>query len=251
VYIQQLATLSGVSTRTLRYYDEIGLLVPDKDELTGYRTYSQQHIDCLQQILFYRELDMSLADIKAILQDDEFQPLESLKKHQQALLRKQERINRLLTSLEQTIQSMEEGIDMTNEQKFEAFKNQLIEENEKQFGEEIREKYGEEAVVASNGLVKNMTEEQFHAAAQLEQQLFERLREAMADGDPASEIAAEAAELHKRWLAFYWPKYTKEAHVGLAQMYMADERFIAYYDERVRDGATHFLVEAINHYAKL
>lgn len=249
VYIQQLATLSGVSTRTLRYYDEIGLLVPYKNQETGYRMYSQEHIDDLQQILFYRELEMPLADIKVILRDRAFQHLASLKKHQQALEQKQQHIARLLATVEQTIQSIEEGTSMSNEQKFEAFKEQIIEENEKKYGTEIRQKHGEESVMASYGMVKNMSEAQFEAATQLEQQLFERLREAMVEGDETSDLAVEVAELHKRWLSFYWPKYTKGAHVGLAQMYVADERFIAYYDTRVAEGATAFLTAAIEYYS--
>jgi len=91
----------------------------------------------------------------------------------------------------------------------------------------------------------NMTEEQFQAMQQLEQQMFERLTEAMELGDATNDIAIEVAELHKRWLSFTWKEYSKEAHVGLAQMYIADERFTAYYDERSVVGAAQFLHDAI------
>lgn len=80
---------------------------------------------------------------------------------------------------------------------------------------------------------------------QLEQQMFERLAEAMKLGDTTSDIAMEVAELHKRWLNFTWKEYSKEAHAGLAQMYIADERFTAYYDERGETGAAQFLHDAI------
>ena len=99
-------------------------------------------------------------------------------------------------------------------------------------------------------MVKNMTEEQYEAAQQLEKMLLERLGEAMEEGDPTSELALEVAELHKRWLSFYWPKYTKEAHLGLAQIYLADERFITYYDSRVAQNATQFLTACIAHFTK-
>ena len=250
MYIHELAKLSGVSTRTLRYYDEIGLLVPLKKEDTGYRVYNQQQIDRLQQILFYRELDMPLAQIKEILDSEKFEQLESLRHHQEALCQKQQHLNRLLKTITLTIKSIEEGIIMTNEQKFEAFKQQLVDDNEKKYGKEAREKHGEESVLASYGMVKNMTEEQYEAAQQLEKMLLERLEEAMGEEDPTSELALEVAELHKRWLSFYWPKYTKEAHVGLAQMYLADERFINYYDSRVVPNATQFLTACITHFAK-
>ena len=248
--ILELAKLSGVSTRTLRYYDEIGLLKPARTNEAGYRFYGQDEVDMLQQILFYRALDMKLATIQKIIQAPDFQQKEALASHRVALLQRKQQLDQLLQTVEQTIQSLEGDIPMTNEEKFEGFKEKLIEDNEKQYGEEIRAKYGNETIDASNAKLKNMTEDQFEAAQQLEQQLLHRLKEAMETGDASSDVAMEAAELHKRWISFYWSKYTKEAHAGLAQMYVADERFTAYYDERVVPGATQFLHDAILAYTQ-
>ena len=175
----------------------------------------------------------------------------ALKQQHQFLQKKRNYLNGLLQTIEQTIRVMEGENIMTNEQKFKAFKNKFIENNEQQYGEEIRSKYGEEDVLASYGKLKDMTEEQYKAVQQLEQQLFERLKEALEIGDATAETALEAAELHKRWLSFYWVKYTKEAHIGLAQMYMNDERFTEYYDSRVGEGATKFLYDAIVAYVNL
>lgn len=248
--IQELAKLSGVSTRTLRYYDEIDLLKPARTNEAGYRFYAQEEVDMLQQILFYRALDIKLAKIHEIIQAPNFQQKEALDSHRVALLQRKRELDQLLQTVEQTIQSLEEEIPMTNEAKFEGFKKNLIEENEKQYGEEIRTKYGNETIDASNAKLRNMTEEQYDAMQQLEQQLFDRLKEAMQIGDVTSDIAMEAVELHKRWLSFNWSKYTKEAHAGLAQMYIADERFTAYYDDRVAPGATQFLYDAILIYTR-
>ena len=248
MYIHELANLSGVSKRTLRYYDEIGLLVPEKNEETAYRIYNQGHIDRLQQILFYRELGMPLGQIKDVLNEVGFEQLKSLRQHQEALLQKQQYINDMLKTVNMTIQTIEEGLKMTNEQKFEAFKKHLIDDNEEHYGQEIRAIYGEESVFATYGMVRNMTEEQYEASQQLENMLLLRLKEGLEDGSTTSELASEVAELHKRWLSFYWPKYSKEAHAGLAQMYMADQRFIDYYDARVGPGATQFLTDCIAHY---
>ena len=129
---------------------------------------------------------------------------------------------------------------------FKEVKADWLEMNEKQYGEEIRQKYGEQSVMAAYGKVADMTEAQFNAAHQLEQSLFKRLKEAMEDD--SKELYLEIAELHKRWLSFYWPKYTKQAHAGLAQMYLADERFTQYYDEQISDGATQLLFDAIKQY---
>ncbi|KEK13161.1 MerR family transcriptional regulator [Lysinibacillus fusiformis] len=243
--IQELAQLSGVSTRTLRYYDEIGLLKPARTNEAGYRFYGQSEVDLLQQILFYRALDMKLATIQDIIQAPHFQHSEALKSHKAALLKRKEQLETILQTVEKTILSIEGERPMSNEEKFNGFKEKLIEDNENKYGQEIRAKYGDKTVDASNAKLMNMTEEQFQAMQQLEQQMFERLTEAMELGDATSDIAMEVAELHKRWLSFSWKEYSKEAHAGLAQMYIADERFTAYYDERSVVGAAQFLHDAI------
>lgn len=247
--INELVKLSGVSARTLRYYDEIGLLRPSAVAENGYRQYSQEDIDRLQQILFYRELDFKLEEIKKLLDHPDYEVKEALKKQSELLQKKRRYIDDLLITIEQTIQTMEGELKMTNEQKFDVFKNKLIEENEKSYGQEIRDKYGEAQVEASNKKFRDMTEEQYNAMQQLEHQLFQRLKEAMASGDVTSDVAMEAAELHKRWLSFSWAKYTPEAHIGLAKMYISDERFTVYYDERVGPGASQFLHDVIAVYA--
>lgn len=248
MYIKRLAQLTGVSTRTLRYYDEIGLLEPEKDPQTKYRMYTQEHIDKLQQILFFKEFDLPLEVIKDILDAPNFNQKEALMNHRHLLKKKQQRIKQLVELIDRTNDSLEGESDMSNEEKFEVFKEKLIEENEAKYGEELREKYDEQSILESYGKIKELTEEQYAAVHELERNLLERLKEAMAVGEPSSSVAAEVAELHKRWLSFYWLKYTKEAHAGLAQMYMADERFVAYYDSKAGEGATAFLVAAIEHY---
>ena len=98
--IQELAQLSGVSTRTLRYYDEIGLLKPARTNEAGYRFYEQFEVDMLQQILFYRALDMKLAIIKEIIKAPDFQHTEALKTHRTALLKRKEQLEKILQTVE-------------------------------------------------------------------------------------------------------------------------------------------------------
>ena len=248
--INELAKISGVSTRTLRYYDQIGLLSPAEKSEAGYRIYTLKEIDLLQQILFYRALGMKLSDIKEIIHAPNFNLKNALQEHRQQLQSKKKLIEELLATVEKTINAIEEETYMSNEEKFKGFTEKLIEENEVKYGEEIRNLYGDETVDASNKKLRSMSGEQFEALEKLEYHLFERLREAMEVGDASSDIAKEVAELHKRWLSFYWPQYTSEAHAGLAEMYIADERFTAYYDERVQKGATQFLRDCIINYVK-
>jgi len=138
---------------------------------------------------------------------------------------------------------------MTDEEKFEGFKRKLIDENEAKYGKEIREKYGEEAVERSNARVRGMSRERHAAQERLSAELNEALKAACETGDPAGETAQKAAALHKEWLCFYWDQYSKEAHRGLAEMYVEDPRFAAYYDG-IAPGLAAFLRDAIRIFCK-
>lgn len=242
--IQKLARLAGVSTRTLRYYDEIELLKPARINSSGYRIYGQAEVDLLQQILFYRELGISLEQIKAIITSPSFNSALALKQHREQLLDRRRQLDVLIGNVDKTIAMHEGRISMTDKEKFEGFKQQLIDENEQKYGREIREKYGNEKVDQSNLKFRGMTEEQYEKMTHLEKEFKRTLAEAYRTGDPASEIAQRAADLHKQWLCYSWNEYSAEAHAGLAQMYVDDERFTAYYDAE-QSGTAQFLRDAI------
>ena len=242
--VQKLGKLAGISSRTLRYYDEIGLLKPARKSVSGYRIYGEKEVDKLQQILFYRELGLDLGSIQHIVNDPEFDRTAALHSHRQQLLAKRKQLDLLINNVEATISTAEGTIEMADDEKFEGFKKQLVVDNEQQYGSEVRSKYGEESVDKSNAKLLNMSEAQYKAFKQLEQEVLDTLADACKSGDPASPVAQKVAELHKRWLLFTWPSYSEEAHAGLAQMYVNDERFAAYY-ERAYPGAAEFLRDAV------
>lgn len=245
--IQKLANLAGVSTRTLRYYDEIGILKPARINSSGYRIYGQEEVNTLQQILFYRELGVGLDSIKEIVTAPSFDGAKALREHRERLLEKREQLDLLIANVNKTIALTEGRITMSNKEKFEGFKKKMIEDNEKKYGKEIRDKYGKESVEASNANVMNMTEEQYQEVTALAEQIHTTLAEAFKTGDPAGELAQKAANLHKQWLTYYWKDYSKEAQAGLAQMYVDDERFTSYYDKE-QPGTAVFLRDAIHIY---
>jgi DNA-binding transcriptional MerR regulator len=242
--VQKLSSLAGVSTRTLRYYDEIGILKPARINSSGYRIYGQAEVDRLQQILFYRELGVSLESIKEIVTAPSFDGAKALRDHREQLLEKREQLDLLIKNVDKTIALTEGRMNMSNKEKFEGFKKKMIDENEKKYGKEIREKYGDDKFDQSKAKLMNMTEDEHDRVTKLAEQVQETLAQAFAAGDPASELAQKAADLHKRWLCFYWKEYSKEAHAGLAQMYVDDERFTAYYDKE-QPGTAEFLRDAI------
>jgi DNA-binding transcriptional MerR regulator len=194
--------------------------------------------------MFYRELGLQLETIKEIIHDPSFNRKNALKEHLQQLIAKRKQIDLLIEIVKKTIKHEEGRIQMSDQEKFEGFKKRLVEENEKKYGDEVRERWGEEALEASNQKVLNMSQEDYEKVTKLAEDVNQTLARAMETGDPASEIAQRAADLHKQWLTFYWKEYSKKAHVGLAQMYVDDERFKAYYD-KVKPGAAEFLRDAI------
>lgn len=247
--INGLAKLAGISTRTLRYYDEIELLTPKRISSNGYRVYGQHEVDLLQQILFYRELGVSLDEIKNILGSESYDGIEALQGHLSALKAKKEQIELLIGNVEKTIAASKGEITMGNREKFEGFKQKLVEENEKKYGKETREKYGDDIVNESNAKMIGLTYEQYEKMQELSQQINKTLKKAFEQGDPYSALSQEVCALHKEWLGYSWNFYSKEAHMGLAQMYVDDHRFKKYYDD-IAVGCAEFLNEAIKIYCK-
>lgn len=115
--INELAKTAGVSTRTLRYYDQCGLLPPCRVSPNGYRIYGQKEVDRLQQILFYRELAMPLADIKKILETADFDRMTALENHLSALRAKRGRLDLLISNAEKTIKTMKGETVMSDKEK--------------------------------------------------------------------------------------------------------------------------------------
>lgn len=139
---------------------------------------------------------------------------------------------------------------MSDKEKFEGFKQKLLEENEMKYGKEIREKYGDDVVEKSNLKFKNMSQEEYEKATKLEKEVLENLYAAMKTGDPAGELAQKTADLHRQWLSIFWSSYSKEAHAGVAQLYVEDKRFTSYYDKK-QPGAAAFLRDAVLIYTGL
>ena len=245
--ISQLSKLAGVSSRTLRYYEEIGLLLPREKGENGYRYYSSQQVDKLQQIMFYRSFDMELDDIKNILNSDEFDPVTALESHLVKLENQKAKINRLIDNVNKTILSLKGETTMSDKEKFAAFKQNIVDKNEEKYGAEARRKYGDKAVDDTNKKILDMSLDNWNSLEELNELLNKTLKIAVEKGDPASETAQKACALHKEWLGYYWNFYNKEAHLNLCLMYTQEERFKEYY-EKIAPGCADFLYEAMKIY---
>lgn len=245
--INELAELAGVSVRTLHHYDRIGLLRPLR-KANGYRVYQGSDVARLQQVLLFRACGMALTDIGRVLDDPSFDETEALKEQLARLRDQRDNLDRIIATVERTLAAQEKGTHMSDKDRFAGLKAKAIADNERRYGAEVRRRFGDEAVDAANDVLRSMDEKTWNDMGALEERIKELLRAAMDTGDHTGPVARELVSAHARWLQLHWGAgtYTPEAHRGLADGYLADERFVAYYDGACGTGATQFLRDAIH-----
>ncbi len=223
--VQKLASLAGVTPRSLHYYDEIGLLPPARIAENGYRYYDEGSLLRLQQILLYRELDLPLAEIKRILDGEAFDALISLRGHQETLRQRIKRTEKLIASITDTIQYLEGKKEMDEIKMFEPF-------NEKQQAEyevEVAEKYDPRIVKASQQKWKNYSREDKQRIGEEGNAVYRDFVLAIPKG-PSS---LEAQDCVRRWrahMAYFWEPDDEQC-LGLADLYNDDPRFKANFDK--------------------
>lgn len=246
--IRELSELAGVSARTLRYYDAIDLLKPMYVSDAGYRYYGEHEVALLQQILFYRERGFGLEQIRKIIYQDDFDIIGALKEHLLELEQQRDYMDSLIWTVKQTILQMKGEVKMSDAKKFEAFKEKIVREHEEKYGKEMREKYGDEEIDESHRKVLNMSERDYERFQDLGEEIKKRLEEGVRAGIQSDSDEAKCIViLHKEWLGMTWKEYTEEAHKGIATMYIADERFKLYYDQKV-PGCAKLLEQAIRYW---
>jgi len=186
----KLSKMSGVSARTLRHYDDIGLLKPARVASSGYRVYGQEEVSALQQILLYKEQGFSLGDIKKLLSAPDLNREQTFLSHLARLQKRRELLDALISNVTKSIAAMKGEIAMTDKERFGGFKQAVIDENERKYGAEILSKYGAQAVEESNVCLKDLTREQYNECERLRLAVEESLKAALEIGDPAKCISA-------------------------------------------------------------
>lgn len=235
--VKEVADITGVSVRTLHHYDEIGLLTPAHITEAGYRQYSEDDLALLQQILFFRELNFPLKQIKEIIYSPNFNQAEALELHRSMLLEKRRQLDVMLETLDRTIWHMKGEIEMTNKEKFQGF-----DFSHNHYEQEARERWGSKAVDEANAKISSMTMEQQSSLSEKMNEIYTRLA-ALRNSAPESE---EAQAGIKEWFDFLnsMGKYTPEAFKGLGQMYVDDERFTKNID-KFGEGLAAFMRDAM------
>ena len=194
--IKAIAELSGISTRTLRYYDQIGLLKPSYISKSGYRYYSEDEIEVLQLILFYKKIGYPLSKISSIIHDKTHSDFESLYHIKSEIKKTIEEKENILSLVERTIESRKAGKKMKDIEKFEAFKKEKLKENTEVYGEELK-KYDQKFVSESYIKYQNRTEEELENFNRFNKEMHTVMIKALENGDPQSNIAKKMCEMHK------------------------------------------------------
>ena len=238
--INEVAKLSGVTVRTLHYYDQIGLLHPSETTDAGYRIYNAKDLETLQQILFFKELDFPLSDIKEIMLSEGYDRHDTLIKHMELLVQKKKRLDTLIATLEAAIQQ-EHHVD------FHAFDMSEFNELKEKYATEVKERWNEtDAYKESEQKTAGYDDVQWNILKGEGDEilkLFGQNRHLRPD-------SPEAKKLVKRWQTYITLNFyncTKEILSCLGLMYINDERFTKNIDQNGK-GTAQFMSKAIEYY---
>lgn len=244
--ISELAKIAGVSVRTLRYYDQIGLLSPIRQE-NDYRSYGDAEVHKLQRIMLLRSCGLSLASISSALHSDTFDLVSMLHGHLNALAAQMDITTRAIETTKRVLSGLEAFEAMNDEERFDELKKSSVAQFEDEYGEEARALYGDAVIDAANDRMLNMSKLAWDMKEELEQRVKDTLIKAMATEDVRSPESRMLAEMHAQWIKIHWGDdgYSAEAHRSLAQGYVCDPRFVEYYDSACGKGATEFLRDVV------
>ncbi len=243
MHIKEFSELCGVSVRTLHYYHEIGLLKPAfVDDQNSYRFYDENSLECIQEVLFYRELDFSLKSISEILSSPDYDKQKALKEQRKLLILKKERLERIIDALDDA----EKGKITMN-----AFDNNEYETARKQYEAEAKERWGEtDAYKEFEQRTANRTKADFENSAEGLDKVMKKFADCKADGNtPHSEKALSVVKELQDFITSNFYTCTDEVLKGLGQMYVADERFKTNID-KYGTGTAEFISQAIETYCK-
>jgi len=239
--VKKLAETAGVSVRTLHYYDDIGILEPEFRTANGYRYYSGDSIIRLQQIMFFRELDFSLQEIKLIMSRPDFNMPEALEQHRALLQKRRERIDELLATVDCTVKQLKGAIKMSIKDYYKGFSDEQIEK----YRREVRERWGEGTLQESEARVMKMDKKEFAALQADGGKIFQAIADNMGKGYDSPEVQAQVKKW-REWLE-HFHHYSDEAVLGLGKAYSEHPDFAAFY-RKINKGLPEFFTKAIEYY---
>lgn len=236
--IKQISQLAHVTPRTLRYYDQIGLLPPGDIGENGYRYYSDVSLLKLQQILFYRELDMPLEQIKEIMGRENYDLQEALEDHKDQLGKRIIRLQKLITTVDQTLKYLKGEEEMNKKVLFDAFNEEEQEKMEK----EAMQMYDLETVKESNRKWKDYSMAEKQKIGEEGNAVYQGFVDAMSKG-PDSPEAQACVQRWRDHMNYFWTPNLDQL-IGLADLYNDDPRYKKIFD-KVHPDLAQFVREAV------
>jgi MerR family transcriptional regulator, thiopeptide resistance regulator len=239
--VSEVSTLAGVTVRTLHHYDEVGLVVPSGRTEAGYRLYAPGDLQRLQLVLFYRELGFSLAEIGRLLDHPDFDRGEALRTQRALLVAQTQRLEHMITAVDQAIAAHEEGDEMTDETLFEVFGEQ-----QRELQAEAEQRWGDtDAYRESRRRTRRYTRQDWEELKAESEAIMLRIAEVYRSGAAAnSEAAMDAVEVHRLQITERFYDCSHEMQMQLGEGYMQDPRFTATY-EAIEPGLTVWVRDAI------
>jgi len=238
--VKEVSELTGISVRTLHYYDEIGILAPSGMTRAGYRLYDDEALESLQHILFLRELEFPLKDIKTVLENDGFDNRETMEKHRRLLMMKRDRLDRLIKLTDRLLKG-------ETEMSFKEFDMTDIEKARKRYADEARGRWGKGAQYAqSEERAAAYTRNDWQRITEEANSIYSRFAENMDKAADDPEVA-DAVRSWKQHITDNYYECTDEILAGLGEMYVADERFKKNIGRHCQ-GLAKFMSEAIKAY---
>lgn len=245
--VKEVADIVGISIRTLHYYDEIGLLKPESIGENNYRFYDDNKLERLQQILFFKELDFSLEDIKNILDNPYFDRRIALESHKKLLLKKKERLEKIIKTVEKTIICINGENKMGTEEMFKGFDMKEIDEHKQKYTEEVKQRWGNtDAYKESNSKTSKYNKDDWQRISNEQSLIYKKFVDNMDKGFADSKVQ-EAVQEWKNNLSKNFYNCTDEILKGLGDMYVNDERFTKNIDKH-KEGLSVFLRDAFHYY---
>ncbi|MBN1189717.1 MAG: MerR family transcriptional regulator [Dehalococcoidales bacterium] len=243
--VKQMAKFSGLSIRTLHFYDQKGLLKPCGYGTNGYRKYGQKELIRLQQIMFFRELDFKLEEIKDILDRPGFDITGALRDHRRLLEEKIDRYRRLIETVHSTILKIKGDQEMSENEYYTGFSR----EQQEKYREEIRQKYGTKALDESEQRMKSWSKQDFTIVNRESDRIFSAIKDKIEEGYDSPAVQEEIKKLYNWLNRFYECDLTMLR--GIGQMYRKHPDFARMYRTRYHENMPVFLCKAIEYYCDL
>ncbi|BBM86104.1 MerR family transcriptional regulator [Candidatus Uabimicrobium amorphum] len=242
--VKEVAEITGVTVRTLHHYDRIGLLTPAQTSQAGYRLYSEDNLEKLQQILFFREIDFRLQEIKDILHSPNFDREQALKMHKNFLLQKKKRLEKILGTIEQTLSAIHNNTKLEKQDLFGGLEMETIRKHKALYAKEVKKRWGKtNAYKDSERKTSQYTAQDWQNIQEQMSGIYQKVIAHMPQGAKDNNVQEAVAALRESFCQYFY-NCTPEIFRGLGEMYISDPRFTAYFED-MQSGLAQFLYEAI------